>query len=293
MPDEGGLLMDTEEEIESSAEVKTGSRRRTWIAISGALLGLTAVLAISFGEQEQELQPIDEPDLNEVQGLSMFGGPSYVASQTCYAFTGGTCKMNDCDKNRGASCQSGKCVCEAGCSGADNACHTGENNQEVFEGVTLKNAYWTKYSMYFQGTTALGQMKTTNAYEWMNLGKDKFRLLKLPGKNPKFLLGSVAYPDSVARIASTAMTSVNSRGLYSTGLGKGKSPKTLAVSVCFNAQKKSLMFGSEDESYWAYLRRGSWYVYASSSKKNKVGDGGLWTPTPELTQDQIGMLPSC
>jgi len=220
---------------------------------------------------------------------------SYVALQTCYGYTGGGCRMSNCDAARGSQCQAGKCVCVAGCTGADGICHAGSSNELVAEGFTLTNMKWSKYSMYFQGASAFGQLKTTNAFSWLNMGKDKFTLQKMPGNatTTRYFVGSINYPSEVAYIGSTAGTAISGHGLYAADLEDGKSPEKLSCSVCYKQSKNAIMIGNKDGTYWAYIHHASWLVYGSSSSKDNVGDGGYWVPTPAFTNAQIAMLPAC
>lgn len=221
---------------------------------------------------------------------------AYAASMTCYSYTGVTCSMLDCDAGLHATCQDRKCVCEAGCSGPDGKCYNGETNQLISTGFALKNLKWPNYAMYFQGTSVFGQMKTTNAWSFLNLGKDKFQLYRLPGpaNATRFVLGSVAYPGHIARIGMTTGTSAfSSHALYATGLDDGKGMDTLSVSVCYHSGKRALMIGSKAGDYWAYIHRGSWLVYASDMGHCSVGDGGLWVPEPALSAEEAALLPSC
>merc|ERR1719330_1659772 len=132
----------------------------------------------------------------DMQSLAMIG--AYAATQTCYGYTGGSCSLENCDPTRKATCTNGLCVCEAACAGSDGTCYAGQSNTLVATDFTLTNVKWPKYSMYFQGMSAFGQLKTTKAYSVLNLGKDKFSLYKMPGNksrhDSRFFLGSVKWP---------------------------------------------------------------------------------------------------
>jgi len=222
---------------------------------------------------------------------------SFVRSQTCYGYSGGTCALSDCNKERGAACSGGRCICETGCAGADGMCHNGKSNDLVASGFILVNKKWSRYAMYFQGMSLFGQLKTTKAMTWTNLGKDRFSLYRLPGNlsSPKFLVGSVAYPEQVAYIGSTTGTAISGHGLYAANLDDGHpvGPDRLACTVCYEASKKAIMIGDKDGNYWSYIHHLTWLVYGSSSSKEKVGDGGLWVPDPPFEADEIAMLPKC
>jgi len=218
---------------------------------------------------------------------------------TCYTNTGGSCYMGGCNASRAAKCVSSTCVCEGACAGANGQCYKGATNKQIAKGFKLKNYYWPKYSMYFQGESIFGQIKTTNAYSALNLHKDMFNLYKLPGastKNASFFLSSYKYTDLVARIGLTTGTALKTHGFYATALKDGKSPDVLAVHVCYDAKHKAIMIGNVAQTWWAYVHRGSWLVYgsaASSAKKSTVGTGGLWKPEPMFTKKEIAELPSC
>lgn len=250
---------------------------------------------IADGPEEVDLDGADEAPAaaEDLQRISMAGMHApYTATQSCYGYTGATCYWNDCNADRKAVCRSRRCVCEGSCAGPDGQCHSGKANAAVAKDFRLTNVKWPKYSMYFQGVSVIGQLKTTNSYKILNLGKDKFSLFKLPGNNSRFFLGSAKYRDKVARVESITVSSFSRHGFFSTDLASKESPEELALSVCYNHAKKGLMFGSSDGKYWAALRSGSWLVYAYSLEKG-VGDGGLWTPTPAFDKSQIAMLQSC
>lgn len=282
-PEESGLLA---EEVDESSSKPGGYRPLVF-------LGASAVIALAVALLKPQRNPL-AGSLAELQDKHWFG-PVYAASLTCYSFTGGTCSVNNCDAARGAICRSGECICEAGCAGPDGKCHIGESNVLVAADFTLTNVNWPKYNMYFQGLSVFGQMKTTRAWSVLNLQKDKFSLVKMagPANGTRFMLGSVAFPMQVARIASTAGTAISGHGLYATDLLKGKGPDQLALSVCWHNAKGALMFGDKQGTYWAYIKRGTWLVYGSSSQRCDVGDSGLWTPSPAFSGEQIAMLPAC
>jgi len=296
-PPEGASLLPTELDGDGDyPEPLEGSQRssRCRPVLVGSALVLATFAAACLARWGGDGVPGRAATKDNMRGFSLLGS-SYAASQTCYGFTGGTCKSKSCDGYRNAACVSGQCVCEGSCAGADGSCYTGKTNTMVAVEFTLTNVKFSKYSMYFQGVSAFGQLKTTNAYSLLNLGKDKFSLYKMPGNASmsRFLLGSEAYPDKVARIGFTTGTAVHPTGFYSTDLQDGKGPDKLGVSACYNAAKKALMFGRSDGVYWAYLTRGTWLVYGYKGDQSSVGDGGLWTPTPAFTQSQIAMLPKC
>lgn len=286
------LLEDTKEE-----ELVAVQGWRSWsrlLVVGAASIGAAVVALAAHAVSRRSADAADEHVVaEELQGLAMYS--SYAASLSCYSYTGGSCSLETCDVSRSATCQNGKCVCEAACAGPDGMCHRGETNALVATDFTLANVYWPKYSMYFQGESAFGQMKTTSAFEWMNLGKDKFSLYRMPGprNTSRFLLGSNAFPTEVARIAPTAGTAFSGHGLYATDLSKGKGPDALAVSVCYDQSNQAIMLGDTGGKYWAYVHRRSWLVYGTSSERCKVGSHGLWKPTPEFSKDQISMLPKC
>merc|ERR1712087_108851 len=117
-------------------------------------------------------------------------------------------------------------------------CVTGHTNAVLKSDFTLTNVEWPKYNMYFQSTSAFGQLKTTDVYSWMNNGKDKFTLHKLVGSTkraPAFLLGSFRWPQTVARMALTTGTAIaHTHAVYATGLNKDKPIEDLALYACYN-----------------------------------------------------------
>merc|ERR1719220_1844802 len=242
-----------------------------------------------------------EDGMADLQAISMVDG-SGVASQTCYGYTGGTCHVGECAGERNAKCHKGKCVCEAACASASGQCWTGQSNTLMATGFTLTNVKWPKYRMYFQQVSAFGQLKTTKGFSALSLGKDRFSLYKLPGNtspyNSRFFLGSVKWKSRVARIAHTTGTAVSGHAFYSTNLADGKSPDELALFVCYNKAKGALLFGRTDGKYWAYLKHGSWLVYAYegalwNGTVKGLGDGGLWKPNPPLDPVQMSQIGPC
>jgi hypothetical protein len=287
--EEHGLLVEEEAQAPAAAAGRW-SRWRLSVTVLGAVAA-TAAVAAFWALPENAVAG----SVGESQSLFGFGGSTFAASASCYTYTGGNCNLHTCDVSRGATCENGKCLCEAACAGADGKCHQGETNMLVATDFTLTNVFWPKYSMYFQGASAMGQLKTTNSYSWLNLEKDKFTLYRMPGPSnmTRFMLGSVAYPSYVARIGLTVGTAISGHGFYATELSEGKGPDVLASSVCYDSAKNAIMLGNKAGTYWAYVHRGSWLVFGSSADRCAVGDGGFWKPTPDFTSEQISMLPSC
>lgn len=285
MTEEGALLR-----VEAVTEDTPSSNRKWVLPVAAAvLLGVVGIVSVAHTGQPNDAEFL------ELQGKSLTG-PSYAATQSCYGYAGETCLLSNCTKGKNSQCVSRSCICEASCAGADGVCYAGKVNELVATEFTLANAYWPKYTMYFQKVSAFGQLKTTNAYSWMNMGRDKFNLYRMPakrGEEHKFFLGSGSYVDKVARIGLTTGTSISTRGLYSTDVGAGKKPADLAVSVCYEKSKAAIMIGDAKGSWWAYVHRGSWLVYGSSAKQEKVGEGGMWKPDPPLTPEAIKMIPKC
>lgn len=233
---------------------------------------------------------------NGIAPRSVMFDPNIAESIACYTYTGRSCSLEECDVSRGATCSMNKCVCEAACAGADGKCYIGVQNQPVATSFTLTNVYWPRYSMYFLGANVLGQMKTTAAYSWLNIGKDKFNLYKLPGpaNQTRFLLGSGPFLSQVAHISERMDSSSQEKGeLVAADLSEGRSPDDIAATVCWHAEKGAIMIGNKVGTRWAYIHRHSWMVFASSAARCKVGAAGLWSPTPPLTAQQIDMMPAC
>jgi len=225
---------------------------------------------------------------------SLMFRPNIVESIACYTYTGRSCSLEECDVSRGATCSMNKCVCEGACAGADGRCYRGVPNQPVATSFTLTNVYWPRYSMYFLGANLLGQLKTTAAYSWLNVGKDQFNLYKLPGASnqTRFLLGSGSFISEVAHVA-TMGSEPEDQGLVSVDLSEGRSPDEIAATVCWHAEKGAIMIGNKVGNRWAYIHRHSWLVFASAEERCKVGAAGLWTPMPPFTAQQSDMLPAC
>lgn len=271
---------DVQETLLSGVAESTWIPRRTKVAIA-VVTAVAACACLTVLSRPAGFFPAAPED---VQSL-------YEAQQSCYAYTGGSCSVSNCAANRRATCQSRKCACLAGCSSANGTCMAGATNLPVASSIVLHNKKWPNYYMYVQRSSVTGQIKTTNAYEWTNGGSHEFSIFKLPGLmngQPKFFLGSVHWPDHVARIGLTAGTAASTHGFYSTDLGGGYSPTALALTMCRRSDG-TIMIGQPDSSSprWAYIHHGSWLVYATSGN---VGEGGYWTPSTPIP---AGVLPAC
>lgn len=295
-PVEEDHLLDSEEG-DVPAPAACSLRGRWQLPAAVALLLATGAAAVALAGprsgRSREVAALD--------GLEQL----YTATATCYAYTGGTCTVTGtCSSKRNAACRrqgtftiEKKCVCEGGCAGPDGVCRSAVTNKLVATGVSLTNYKYSSFTMYFQGLSVFGQLKLTNAMEILNLGKDKFALYQLPGApnaTAKFFLNSVAFPGQVARMARTKTSLTSSWAAFATDLTDDQGPDALALSVCWNAKMKAMMFGNMDGSVWAYSKHGTWLVYGyQSTKKSAVGNGGLWKPSPMFTAAQIAMLPAC
>lgn len=229
----------------------------------------------------------------EAQQLSMYS--TNIESISCYAYTGQSCSLQECDASMGAVCRSGRCICEVGCAGVDSTCHVGSLNEPVATAFTLTNLALPQYSMYFQGVSVLGQIKTTEESSWENFGKDKFNLHRLPGlaNETRFFLGSFAYPSQVARITPTPGDRIDGHDLYATDLSQGKSPARLSVLICWEGGKSAMRIGDIVGEYWAYIEGSDDKVYGYREDRCKTGDGFLWVPFPAFSPAQINLLPEC
>lgn len=226
---------------------------------------------------------------------STLEGTLFESTQVCYASLATSCRFSSCDTSLGATCMGGVCGCIAGCAGADGKCHEDTTNLLVAANFGLANVKDSKYRLYVKSMTFTGQLKTTDSYEWMNAGKDRFSLFRLPGNvsgMPRFLLGSVAWPDTVATIGHTRGTSLLSlHAFYATSLKKGWSPDNLSLLVCaLRKPAGAIMIGTEEghKKIWAYTKFGSWKVYGY--QKGDPKEGGYWMPDPPIP---AGVLPPC
>jgi len=152
----------------------------------------------------------------------------------------------------------------------------------------------------FQRMSAFGQLTSSKNWAWQNGRKDQFTLYKMaeePGTNiadSRFLLGSEKWPGVVARVAWTSGTSVGQHGLYAQKLIERKGPDRLALFVCFDEAGNGIRIADNTKSTWAYMKHGTWLVYAYKTENpSKVGNGGLWTPEPPLTEVEKAALPPC
>lgn len=294
MPDEDALL--SGDNVEEVKEVH--AKRRTMLI--GAVLVVAGMVGVSVLALPHKADAVTTAAVSEVQGLSLFSSAN-PQSTTCYTYAGETCHLIDDCKAKGATCKSGKCMCEAACMGANGVCHKGEAGEPVATDFTLTNKQYDKYAMYFQSVSTFGQMKTTKAFSALNLEKDKFNLNKLPGSNKgkgnrnesKFLLGSEKWPTTIAHIEGTSGTALAKDAFYATDLSKGKPIEDLEVTVCWDAQQKAMMLGNSVGTKWAYLRKTSWKVYGSSTTRGSHDKSALWTPEPMFTAQQIQQLPVC
>lgn len=275
-------------------DTESGRSRLPWQKPAAVILAMAAVAALVASGSAEQGSFVMERGGDDFLELTAVETAPFTATQACYSFTGGTCNVRGCDVGRGALCESNKCICRAACAGADGVCYTGRGNDLVKAAFTLTNVEWPSYSMYFQRTSTFGQLKATNAFTG---DTDKFALYKLPGaaspEEERFLLGSVTFPRYVARVAPTEGAAPFPRGFFATDLEKAYSPKALALVACYNASAEALMFGNDEESTWVYLTRGSWLIYGFDGKKTDVGEGGLWRPSPPLTDLELGSIPPC
>mmetsp|Transcript_103151 Transcript_103151/g.300831 ORF Transcript_103151/g.300831 Transcript_103151/m.300831 type:complete len:300 (-) Transcript_103151:62-961(-) len=243
---------------------------------------------------EQLQQAASLPAMNASLQEDAEGPVSFTTA--CYGFTGGTCLTQQCNADRGASCQRGMCVCPEGeCTDADGICHK-QTNVEVAGEFRLYNAKYSKYKMYFQRVSAFGQIKSTAMPPWTNMGQDVFRLYRVPGSTTAFILGSNKWHNSVVAMRPTTGTAVSPFAAFSVKINTMTipwNPDTLMLQVC-SLRRQSypdyVMIGSlgaHGLPVWAYLHHGSWFVYGSVTGP---GMGGYWRPDPPLPE---GMLPDC
>jgi hypothetical protein len=267
-----------------SATASSGPRRHL-LAFVSVVSVVVAVAGFAMLSQKGGSWILGKASTNDVQKL-------YEAQQGCYAYTGGSCMTSACDPSRKASCQSKSCVCMAGCSGPNGTCFSGQTNLVVAAAITLKSKAWPSYAMYVQASSTFGQLKTTNAYEWMNFGQDKFSIWKLPGTlggEAKYFLGSNKWPDSVARVAMTTGTSFSTHGLYNSKLSDDYGPDAIALTICLRPTGDIMLGSASATPRWAYIHSGSWLVYATTGDP---GSGGYWTPTPAIPQSALPACPS-
>merc|ERR1712150_151152 len=152
---------------------------------------------------------------------------------------------------------------------------------------------WSSYAMYTQASSTHGQIATT---KWGFGGlKYQFNLHKFVGNDakPHFLMTSSQWPDHANYFAKTGITAVQKYGFYSVRLTDSKGPDELAVSVCYNRHKDAISIGTKDWSHTAYAKHGTWLVYGYGGTFGGVGDSGLWTVEPKLTEWEKNMLPAC
>lgn len=221
----------------------------------------------------------------------------------------------------GTSSATGSCVCPNGCMGADGSCYS-QQNKLISRDFTLSNGEWSDHKMYVQRLSVFGQMKTTSLSSSYNLGQDKFNLYELPGLfegQKEYFLASAKWSDYVVAMQATAGTAFTLWGAYSVGLGTEHKPwslKDIMLRICSARNKghpDAVMIGTSvpqgGSTIWAYIHRGSYFVYGywypeqlikskilptggkeTQSPQNLPGKGGLWIPSPPFPR---GLLPDC
>jgi len=237
------------------------------------------------------------------------GVASSTPSTRCFAQTGYTCvtegfrRAQACDADRGAQlCASGKCICHAGCMGADGNCHF-EANKLVATNFVLTNSRFEGYKMFFKMVTFSGQMSTTSLPSSFNMDQDKFDLFQLPGANngtKEFFLASTLWEDYVLGFKSTTDSAWSPFAALNVDLAEQTvdvlHDSNIMLKICAMVRSDNTPTGgvrigaflpAADSTIWAYIHHGSWLVYGSMTKP---GDDGIWFPDPPLPE---GVLPVC
>lgn len=223
--------------------------------------------------------------------------------QTCYAFTGESCSDTPCHPETFAVCQTGTCVCGAGCSGPTGRCYT-MNNKAVATGFSLTNVRWPNNRIFVPHVSTFNQMKVTSTPSILSSGQDKFSLYELPGDlngSKKFFLGNDKWRNNVATIRGTGGTALGSYGLYSVDLSptlkdwvEPWQPQDIALTVCslrLHGDAHAVMIGSSGAAgnpIWAYLKSYQWLIYGYAD--GSPDESGHWVPDPPFP---TGVLPDC
>jgi len=255
-------------------------------ASGSANCALSALQLRARKEQEEQQQGEQAGQATPAMNASLL--EAFPFSARCFSYTGGSCVANECHGYRGATCQSGKCLC-SGCAGADGVCYQ-HNNKLIAKGVALRNLKYSSYKMYFQRLSTFGQMKTTMASSWMNLGQDKFDIYELPGLDDghkKYFLSSKKWIRYVVGMKATTGTAVSPFAAYAVNLeNKGSlldawGPSNIMLRIC-ETPSGAVEVGAkmaDSATIWAYVHHGSWYVYGSLTSP---GEGGGWVVDPPL-----------
>lgn len=289
-----------QQEMPEAAREDARSSRRGW---QRPALALAVALAIAVAATTIMMHPPRAPPRSASVGedVTSLASASYSALQSCYGYTGGRCRAEQCLPSRGATCENSMCICESGCAGADGKCYRVAANTLVASNFILTNVHWTSYAMYFQAASLFGQLSSTRLATWANREKDKFTLYKLPQASqaePTFLLGSVRWTDRIARVDTSGLTSLSRYGFYATDLAQGRGIDKLAVYVCHDKEDGALRIADQERKHWVYLHDGTWVVVASSWNETQAARStewrkASWRPEPAFTPEQVAMLPEC
>lgn len=241
--------------------------------------------------------------------------PSPKYDATCFGSAG----AEYCGKS-GKGPNTGSCVCDQGCMGANGNCYP-KANKPIGKAFSLSNKRWPNYKMYFQRASVFGQLKLTSLSSSYNLGQDKFTLYELPGDldgQKQYFLASDLWKDHVVAMQNTGGTSVSLWAAYAFSLTKHHQPwnlRDIMLRVCSarsQGHPDAIMIGTSTtfggSTVWAYAKSGTYLVYgywyperlitskivSSESTKDGIshfpGKSGYWIPSPPIKRD---LLPDC
>jgi hypothetical protein len=249
------------------------------------------------GDEEADDEETEEPSEVPPQNASLLE-MMFDTSAQCFSYTGGTCHNSHCAPFRHAHCSYGKCICPNGCAGADGRCYYHQQNRLVAKNILLRNAKWHHIKMYFQRLSFFGQIKSTRASSFLNMGQDRFDIWEVPGSQhgqKEYFLASSKWRQYVVGMKATTGTAFSPFGAYSVNLHhKGHlfdlwGPTNVMLRIC-QTPSWGLQIGAhlgDTKTVWAYLHSGSKFVYGSVSSP---GQGGEWLPDPPLPH---GTFPPC
>lgn len=231
----------------------------------------------------------------------------------CYSYTGGTCRIQDCDFQRKAECvhhwgAGFFCMCPEGtCTGADGTCYPG-NYKKIAEGIEIKNALFQGETMYFPRNMMLSGVGVDSDADGKKYD-DKFDIYLLPGLvhagegsvDTKFVEAFVTtteQPDYVAvAIQEDAFFNTVQTLKLNRYVLNPNDIQTSSTIICVtdrgNYQLGSYAGWLSKAVHWWYISKlefsGSVYEWVLGPP----GPGGEWYFTPDLSQADQAVIRAC
>lgn len=221
------------------------------------------------------------------------------ANGACYLWTGGTCRVFNCNSARKASCVWGSCVCKSGCVDASGNCdHAISGYELVASNIRLRNVKYDQY-LYTPRTWFMKQLRVES-----QAGKyaDEWNVYRVPGTafgKEYYLFSPTEYPTYAAGVtADRAPFQMSLTRVIVVDMSRNdQDPWGLFQYVCEStthpgAWEISNFHDGGNGVKW-YVHRGSWevfgYFFGALVSSAKVGEGGEWMPDPPVSLN----LPRC